>query len=70
MSFFLFQGITVFVVLAGFFWRLPSKGDIKRLDGRIDQMNAKMAQGFNNLDARIEEMRVELKADISSLDVN
>jgi hypothetical protein len=62
------QIITAIVVVAGFVWRLPSKSDIRRLDDRIDGVDAKIDNRFGTLDAKIDGTRIELKTDIEGLD--
>ncbi len=47
------QLITMFVVVAGFFWRLPSKGDIKRLDDRIDNMDTRLGQRIDKMESQL-----------------
>ncbi len=49
------QIVTVLVLLASLRWRLPSKDDIQRLDGRIDKLEAKMDERFLQLEAKMDE---------------
>ena len=48
------QIATVLIILISLRWRLPSKDDIKRLDGRIDASGNNMRTGFIQQDAKIE----------------
>ncbi len=68
-----FQAITVIVIVATFVWRLPSKGDIKRLDDRIDKLDVKLSDRIDKLDAktgdRIDKLDVKLSDRIDKLDV-
>ena len=73
------QIATVLIILISLRWRLPSKDDIKRLDDRIDalnadmkagfiQQNAKMEARFQQQDAKIDDTRKEMKADLQRLE--
>lgn len=73
------QIVTVLVLLASLRWRLPSKDDIQRLDGRIDKLEAKiderflqqdskMDERFLQQDAKLDALRLEMKADMQRLE--
>ena len=60
--------ITVLVLLASLRWQLPSKADIQRLDGRIDNLEANMNERFLQQDAKMDALRLEMKADMQRLE--
>ena len=62
------QIVTVLVLLASLRWRLPSKADIQRLDGRIDKLEAKMDERFLQQEAKMDTLRMEMKADMQRLE--
>ena len=62
------QIVTVLVLLASLRWRLPSKDDIQRLDGRIDKLEAKMDERFLQQEAKMDALRMEMKADMQRLE--
>ena len=60
------QLITVIVVIAGFLWRLPTKGDIQRLDDRIDKMEIRLGQRIDKVEAKIDDTRESLSAELDT----
>ncbi len=60
------QIATVLIILISLRWRLPSKDDIKRLDGRIDASGNNMRTGFIQQDAKIEARLVQQDAKIEA----
>ena len=60
------QIATVLIILISLRWRLPSKDDVKRLDGRIDALDADMNTGFIQQDAKIEARLVQQDAKIEA----
>ncbi|MCY3864691.1 MAG: hypothetical protein OXG68_04555 [Chloroflexi bacterium] len=49
-----FQGITVLVMVAGFIWRVASKGDIKQLDRKIDDTRKELKADIESLAAKTD----------------
>jgi len=63
----IFEVISVLVIVAIFVWRMPSKGDIQRIDDRIDKLDTELNNRIDKLDLKLDKTRIELKADIESL---
>ena len=60
------QIATVLIILISLRWRLPSKDDVKRLDGRIDASEDNMRTGFDQQDTKIEARLVQQDAKIEA----
>ena len=64
--------IVAAISVTAFIWRIPSKGEMakmeSRLDTRLDRLDVKMDDTRTELNAKIDDTRTELRAEIKAVE--